>query len=290
MAEVLETCRLYIKLALGNAATYGAATASLSANINQYTAVAAFGLTDRVDVALTLPFERVSLASGLTGDVQVPPGGTSSFPIAPQSASGSASGPGDLILNTKATIIKGERFRLAAGGEVRFATGDEYNLLGSGAWGIKPYVGLSRRGRFQPHANLGYQWNSFSVLYQKNGGESLRLPDSLDYSGGADFGVNKRLTIVADVVGQHFFDAPRVAAPELGSQFFADQTTPYPSALAKYSTVTVQNSSFDVDNLAIGFKVNPFGRLLVSANVMIKLNDAGLRANFVPLVGVSYRF
>jgi len=184
-------------------------------------------------------------------------------------------------------VVKKERFRLAAGTEIRFATGDEYNLLGSGAWGIKPYVVLSRRGRFQPHVNLGYQWNSFSVLFL-NGGVSQRLPDSLDYSGGADIGVNKRLTFVADLVGQHFFDAPRVTAPELGSQFFNDPN--YPTVLSGYSTVAVQKSSFDVDNLGVGFKLNPFGRILVSANVMIKLNDAGLRANYVPLVGVSYRF
>jgi hypothetical protein len=274
-----------------NQLTYGAATASLGANINQFTAVAAFGLTDRIDVSLTLPFERVSLSSRLSQGVQAHDGCNTqacASVVAAQSAGGSASGPGDLVVNAKATVVKGERLRLAAGTEFRFATGDEFNLLGSGAWGIKPYVVLSRRGRFQPHANIGYQWNSFSALYLKDGANQ-RLPDSLDYSGGADIGVNKRLTIVADLMGQHFFNAPRVTAPELGSQFFSNDPN-FPGALSGYSTVTVKNSSFDVDNFGVGFKVNPFGRLLVSANVLIKLNDAGLRANYVPLVGVSYRF
>jgi hypothetical protein len=49
-------------------------------------------------------------------------------------------------------------------------------------------------------------------------------------------------------------------------------------------------NSFDEDNLAVGIKVNPFGKLVVSGNVLIKLNNAGLRANYVPLVGVSYKF
>jgi hypothetical protein len=36
--------------------------------------------------------------------------------------------------------------------------------------------------------------------------------------------------------------------------------------------------------------VNPISTLLVSFNVLIQMNDAGLRSRVVPLVGFSYSF
>ena len=49
---------------------------------------------------------------------------------------------------------------LAAGVDVRFPSGDEENLLGSGASGLRPFVAFS--ASFQaiaPHVNVAYQWN-----------------------------------------------------------------------------------------------------------------------------------
>jgi hypothetical protein len=43
-------------------------------------------------------------------------------------------------------------------------------------------------------------------------------------------------------------------------------------------------------NASIGIKAKPFSNLLITANVLLKLNDGGLRARAVPLLGVSYTF
>lgn len=48
--------------------------------------------------------------------------------------------------------------------------------------------------------------------------------------------------------------------------------------------------SYDVNNLSVGLKANPVGHLLVSLNGLIKLNDGGVRARVVPLIGLSYSF
>jgi hypothetical protein len=45
-----------------------------------------------------------------------------------------------------------------------------------------------------------------------------------------------------------------------------------------------------MDNLALGLKINPWNKLLLLGNATIKLNDGGLRATVVPLVGISYSF
>jgi hypothetical protein len=280
----------------GAASVFGSAHDSLSANIDQYTAVAAFGLTDRVDVSLLLPFERISVGATQSNLKEFSSTGVQFFGPTSVSVAGSASGPGDLLLNLKGTVYKGEKLRAALGTEFRFPTGDEFNLLGSGAYGIKPYFVVSRRGRITPHVNVGYQWNSFSSLFPNplaqpvaNGAiPTLKLPSDLDYSAGADIGIVKRLTVVADLIGEHFFNAPRVSAAVPASQVAALKGLP--SNLDGDPTVGIANGAFDEDNFGVGIKINPIGKLLVSANVLIKLNDGGLRSNYIPLVGVSYKF
>jgi hypothetical protein len=286
--------------------TYGSAENSVSANINQYTAIAAFGLTDRIDLSLTLPFERVSVSAAERNYLQYSSSGNPlGKPAQAVSVPGTASGAGDLLLNVKGTVWKGEKVSLASGLEVRFPTGDEFNLLGSGAYGLNPYLVLSRRGRLTPHANVGYQWNGFSNLYvnpcftkplgspsscqskYSSSIPTLRLPSDLNYSAGVDIGIVKRLTFVADLLGQHYFNALRVTPAIPASHVIAN----LPSAVLRAQpTVGVRNGEYDNDNLGLGFKVNPVGHLVVYANVLIRLNQGGLRSDFVPLVGVSYKF
>lgn len=272
---------------------YGVSTNSLSANLSQYTGIIAVGLTDRVDVSLTLPYQRVSLSAGnsalqqafVQSDGTVTPTGIQNG----QHVAGSSHGIGDMLLNVKAAVYGGEKSKVAVGVEVRFPTGDELNLLGTGAYGFKPYVVYSRVGRVTPHVNFGYQWNSFSDLNRNvNGGGNLRLPDSVDYSAGADIGVVKKVTVVADFVGQHYFNAPRVTPAVPAS---SANIPGLPSIFANSPTVGVATDGINVNNAAIGLKLNPVGRLILSANALIRLDNGGLRpARFVPLVGISYRF
>jgi len=306
---------------------YGASQNSVSANLSQYTGIIALGLTSRVDVSLTVPFERVSLGAGNSGlreaFVTTNSSGTiintsaSNPSKTTQSIAGSATGFGDLLLNAKGTVFNGEKSKLALGVEVRLPTGDEYNLLGTGAAGVKPYVVFSRLGRVTPHMNLGYQWNNTSNLYinpchfggscaSTPGLPTLNLPASIDYSGGADFGIKKKFTVVADFVGQHYFNSPRVTAPVPANKAGitgiplhggASTCPPAPtdtSALSAFNcapTVQVATGGVNLDNLALGLKWNPVGKLIVSANALVRLDSGGLRpARFVPLVGLSYRF
>jgi hypothetical protein len=276
-------------------------TNRLSASIDQYTVIAAFGVSDRMDFSITLPIDNVSLSGTATNRVEATNNGVvTPFPLNPQTLtiSGSASGVGDLFLNGKYGVVKGESSRLAVGLEVRLPTGNEYNLLGSGSTGFKPYIVYSRLGkRFHPHANFGYQWNSQSVLNLDANGVSLRLPDSLTYSAGVDYSVLRRLTLVADFVGQHYFDTTTITRAQVATRtnvLGLGPACPNVNCNAlngTVSTVGVKNhSALDEDNLAVGIKLNPIGKVVVSANVLIKLNDAGLRANYVPLVGISYKF
>jgi hypothetical protein len=51
-----------------------------------------------------------------------------------------------------------------------------------------------------------------------------------------------------------------------------------------------QSGSVNLVTSAIGFKLNPWRSLLVSANILFPLSDAGMRANPVPVFGFDYAF
>jgi hypothetical protein len=57
-----------------------------------------------------------------------------------------------------------------------------------------------------------------------------------------------------------------------------------------YPQVGFERGSFYVNDLALGLKLNLVGRLLLDANVLIKLNDSGLRDDVSPLVAFEYSF
>jgi len=197
------------------------------------------------------------------------------------SASGTATGLGDVLLRLKGTAVKSGATAVGVLLDVRFPTGDEENLLGSGAWGVKPILAMSwGLGRVSPHLNVGYQWNGKSILAGDVETKTKKdLPDQLFYAGGLDIGVTKGLTLVFDVLGQRVSDAPRLVE----TTFNAANGSTFPQ-------VGFETGSFNVIDGSIGLKLNVVGQLLLDANVLIKLNNAGLRDNVSPLVAFEYSF
>jgi len=102
------------------------------------------------------------------------------------------------------------------------------------------------------------------------------------YAFGADWGVTKHLTVVADFLGQRFLDSPRVSRP-VSIPIAVQPGLSYPSIVA-------ERGPFSVNNVSIGMKANLLGHLLATANVLVKANDSGLRSKVVPMAGLSYSF
>ena len=197
-------------------------------------------------------------------------------------AEGSAAGLGDLIVRGKETAFKSEHAGVAFGVEARLPTGREENLLGSGSFGLKVFEATSAIfGRVAPHVNVGYQWNSSSVLAgDVSTGVKGALPAEVSYVGGADVGVDKRLSIAFDVLGRYSTDAPRLASSTL---------TPAGSGQT-FQDIAFSVGSLNVVNGSFGVKANVGGTTLVTFNLQFKLNDAGVRSRVTPLVGVEYGF
>lgn len=256
---------------------YTSAQTRFDVKVGQYALVAAAGLTRRIDVSVAIPFERVSLATTVNGTEYGRNGATAAFNA---HVPGTSSGLADVVIGGKGLLLDSEKYRLAVGTDVRLPTGDELNFLGSGTYGIRPYLAASRTGSFSPHLNAGYQWNGNSILNPSASGAKQQLPTDFFYAAGLNITVGKRVTLTQDLLGKRFFDAPRLSLPTLIN---------IPGAGSALS-VQPYTAGYTQTDLSLGFKAKVVNQLLVTGNVLLKVNDGGLRAQAVPLLEVSYSF
>ncbi len=265
----------------------------IDTQIDQLTAFFTYGLTDRLDISVALPVLNASMTAISNATIQRIGTGnddTIHYFLDPNgnrtnqkqfSVHGTASGIGDVIVRGKGVLFQGEGIWLSGGVDVRMPTGDPYNFLGSGTLGLKPFLILSTRNhRVTPHVNVGYQWNGSSVLAGDIfTGAKGHLPNQFTYAAGFDAGLNKRLSMAFDVLGEEIFNTETV------------QRTTFTAANgAKFADTDFVHNTINVTNGSIGFKANPIGTLLVSFNVLFEMNDNGLRSRVVPLIGLSYTF
>jgi hypothetical protein len=193
----------------------------------------------------------------------------------------SAVGIGDVTLRAKWNAFRGERVGIALLGDVRLPTGDAMNFLGSGAAGVHPVVAVSySTRRLAPHFNAGYQWNGKSVLAgDVRTDRKAGLPSGFTYATGVDIAATRRLTFAGDFLGQSLLNAPRVAR----TTFTNALNNTFPETRLEKNTLTMVSG-------AIGAKINLNRTVLLTGNVIFRMNDAGLTAPIVPLLGISWAF
>ena len=288
-------------------------TNNIDLTVHQYTLYATYGITRHLDVSVAVPILDVgmrvnsnativqnSFGPGNSAFHQFNPAVVTSCTTTPCvngsfSSVGTATGIGDVDLRAKYEVYQGEHFGFATGVDVRLPTGDEQNLLGSGAVGVRPFGVVSYSARVSPHAEIGYELNGKSILAgdfvaapTTKGG----LPDRVVYIVGADAAIMKRLTASFDIYGQRLFDVPQLfSSPytDLGKCSDIDCTTLTPGTT--HPDIGVRpRADYSITNASVGLKYRPFGHLVLTGNVLIKLDDGGLRSSAVPLVGVSYSF
>jgi Putative MetA-pathway of phenol degradation len=283
--------------------------------VHQFTAVATFGVTNRLDLSVAIPILDVRMDMTSNATIQnieatdpsiMPPCCVHQFnpsPLQPGEALGplftapsngfmyhnqasftrgnSAAGIGDLIVRGKLVAIRGEKAGLAVGVDVHFPTGDELNLLGAGTWGARPFVAFSYAGRVAPHASFGYQINGNSLLAgDVTADTKAHLPNIISYTAGVDAGITRHLSASVDFLGQALHNEKKISQAAPVVDFVG----------VSHPEITTSSATVNQASIAVGGKVNPFGRLLLTADVIFRVNDAGLHSKPVPLIGISYTF
>jgi hypothetical protein len=271
---------------------------TIESTVNQFSGAVTFGVTDRFDVSLAVPvvntrlallsnatIHRVGTGSNLAVHYFKDPNAIGGYGSSQQYFSeDSASGIGDLVIRAKTTLMKEGPRAFGAGIDVRLPTGDEQNLLGAGAAGVRPFAAFSSAwGPFAPHANVGYQWNGKSVLAGDVIGDvKADLPDQFVYAVGTDLSVNERFSVVFDWLGQRVLDSPRLLTTTFTATGVAGTVT--------LPDITFEQVSYWSSAASIGFKANIAGRVLLDFNMRFRVSDNGLVDRVAPLMGVEWSF
>ncbi len=256
--------------------------------------VLTYGISDRVDVGLAVPVLRVNLDAQTDATIRrLATGGNSPIHTFTNGGttesfrqSGSASGVGDVVLRGKFRLLQGGRGGLALAGDLRLPTGEERDLLGTGATQVRGFVIASlHAGPFSPHVNAGYAWSSHA-----SGGR--KVPDEISYTGGFDWALGPRLTFAVDVLGRTFRKAQVVRVVDTTFQY---NTNPDFNGTPVIQTATFSrliSETRDSTSLlgSAGFKINPVGNLLITVNGLFSLNQKGLQDRFAPLLAFDYSF
>ena len=266
---------------------------SIDSEVSRSAAFITYGVTNDLDVSIAVPYITTDIV--VTSDATVRRIGTTTpeihfFRAVDDSigdrriytAFGHASGIGDITIRMKQAIKKSPRNGIALGLDLRLPTGDENNLLGTGAPAVQPFAAWSATyGTFAPHINLGYQWNGSSTLAGDiEAGVSEDLPDVAVYALGAVVAIHPRVTLALDVLGRYIIDSPRVRLEDFVA---LDGHSVYPN-------IAFDTGSINELSTAVGLKINVAGRLLLNTNLLMRLNSEGLRDKISPLVGVEYAF
>jgi hypothetical protein len=295
---------------------YVAATNRIDVTLQQLTSFVTFGLTRRVDISVAIPYVQSKMSATANATIVENSGsyGSTTFDGCygnyGDTSCGlqetffnthSAAGLGDVDVRAKGTIMRWEHSGLAAGVNVRTPTGDAINFLGSGAWGVRPFAVWSYEGRISPHVNVGYEWNGQSILGgDVTSGQSASLPSQFIYSLGGEGMISRRFTATLDLLGQRVFNAPidslvSITVPSPCNPAVQPTSPAEPTSVdaclpvgSPSTTVGISTGSYGINNADIGVRVRPFGRLLITASVLMKLDNGGLRSTAIPMAAATY--
>lgn len=271
-----------------------------------------YGVSDRFDIGVAVPFVRVSLDASVLATIQRLSTAQDPTVHAFEGAdpdqhlfamAGSASGLGDIMVRAKYAFTPRRAVGLAAAVEARLPTGDESNLLGTGGVQTRLFAIASiNRGRFSPHVNLGYTFSSDGSLP----GDAT-LSDEISAVAGFDLAVNPRVTMSLDVLGRTLRDAGRMRLTEKtflysltgagagsggggGGGGGGRPTTPAEVLQTTRTELALKEGDLQLYIGAAGIRFSPWRTILVTANVLFPLTDAGLRDRVTPVLGVDYVF
>lgn len=334
---------------LASGAATGITTAPATFNIgmdvrlSQDIAFLTYGVTNRFDISVGVPVIHAGVQARTyngaiyagTGfgnptcwcvDTFTPGSPTLEIPQIGESAL-SKTGLGDLLVRLKGSVVRKRSVVVAVGGDLRFATGDAQNYLGTGTTSVKPFAAVSLYSKpirksvvFSPHFDVGYQLSGTSILggqlqptalTENTAGGPVEylgapftstkgyLPDVFSWTAGSEIAVGHRTTFIADIIGNQIgwiHGIPNTATQSISGVSLptgigGDPTnTMTPTVGTATGLVSVGRVSYGQYSGSFGYKARIMGPLVLNFNVLVRFDNNGLTARYVPLYGLGYTF
>jgi len=270
--------------------TASTSTTSLDITLDRALVEATFGVTNRLDLGVAVPFGRVAVSGTTVTQFVCTAPGTAACPASSNtprsmSASTSTSGMGDTLLRAKSNLVSTRPIDLGAGVELRVPTGELTDLLGTGATQVKVAVfGASSHGPVTPHFNVGYTFGGAGTTCNpRNSVNCIQVGPfepgpEISYTVGVDRQVSRRVNLAADVIGRSLRDAAVV-------QLASGTVDGLPD-----TSVQVERGQVTVAFLALGSKVGLGNGWLLKGSVVVPLRDASIRSRVIPMLGIGRAF
>lgn len=253
-----------------------------------------YGLTNRMDIGLAIPYITVSMkgtpsarviprtalsrqdtASHHWGDENIP-----QYAFEPTPLNDDAVGIGDIAIRAKYNFVRNDNMDFAGLVEYRPSSGDKDDFLGAGDPSLRFQMIFSTiRGNFAPHINIAYE----------NRGSSVDR-DEIELFLGYDQKLTDWLTLGIDFMGE-FEIGDEVAELRFPEPLTIQGAGPWAAFTETVSATNIPEFTSDHNiNAAFGFKLNPKQNLIIISNVFMPLNDGGLRSSFIPTAGFEFIF
>lgn len=166
---------------------------------------------------------------------------------------------------------------------MRLPTGDKDNLRGLGINRTLVSLIASRNsGRFQPHANGGFEvWSkNLDITTNAATGERVQARHQIQYAAGFEVEASPKVTLNVDFLGQHILGAGQIT-------YVSESVPANTNGINAIQSLVALGNGVSKALLVPGLKVNLKGKMLLSLNALIALKNNGLRATVTPVVGLN---
>ncbi len=245
-----------------------------------------------VGVSLALPVINVNLAGDARGVVQsftfIIPDSSSQHQFGDDDLhpefdktvrySESATGLGDLALRFKYNMLRSDRMQMAGLLDMRLPTGDEQNFLGNGKPNTRiSWIMSNKAGQGTTHFNIGYE---------RRGAELDS--DELEIALGFDQLLLPGLTIAGDFVGEIDLNTDEAIELLPGYRKITDQPGDGASRVRDIDLSNIPERDNDnTFDLSLGMRVAASEQFSLLGNILVPLNEGGLRSTLTATIGVS---
>ncbi len=273
--------------------------ATLGLKIQSRTSLTAFtyGVTDRLDIGATIPFNRTTLEVEV--DKEILRLGTSDPTVhsfdgvgsvrQTSAGGGTASGLGDVRVVAKYNFLRRGRYALAVMQDFRLPTGDDRNLLGTGTLTSRTLALFSIGNRsIALNTSIGASFATENLEAQQFVGAPS---NELNFAFGIDYAVLPRVTVSADVVGHTRVSGGNTMLPsDRQVQFVRTPNGPVQTQTLSEFQIFGADQGQGLLRGIVGTKVNAWRNLLIVANVLAAPADFGLTHKPALSFGVEYTF